>query len=138
MNLKDAIKTLDEVIPPPDNKMVDAEHSRIAIAWKTIREAIIIGQKQTAGRLTAKNEIGLPYFPECFKEPCGGMGCQKKDCQFITKVCEELAAFEDEEEKKGRIPLEQCCMCPGAICPGIQGTPHPEASPCRLWEGRTV
>ena len=25
-----------------------------------------------------------------------------------------------------------CCMCPGAICPGIFGTPHPNPSPCRL------
>lgn len=25
-----------------------------------------------------------------------------------------------------------CCMCPGAICPGIEGTPHPRPSPCRV------
>lgn len=31
------------------------------------------------------------------------------------------------------VAYEQCCMCPGAICPGIPGTPHPEDSPCKLW-----
>ncbi len=45
---------------------------------------------------------GLSYFPECFKEPCFGFGCQKEDCKFITQVCQTLAVFEDEEEKKDK------------------------------------
>lgn len=36
-----AIKTLDAVIPPPGNKMVDLEHLHIAQAWKTIREQLL-------------------------------------------------------------------------------------------------
>ena len=36
-----AIKTLDAVIPPPGNKMVDLEHLPIAQAWKTIREQLL-------------------------------------------------------------------------------------------------
>ncbi len=36
-----AIKTLDAVIPPPEDKMVDLEHFPIANAWKTIREQLL-------------------------------------------------------------------------------------------------
>lgn len=46
MKLQEAIKTLDEVIPPPGNKMVDAAHFNIAAAWKEIRELLTVGKKQ--------------------------------------------------------------------------------------------
>lgn len=36
-----AIRTLDAVIPPPGNRMVDLEHLHIAQAWKTIREQLL-------------------------------------------------------------------------------------------------
>ena len=45
MKMQDAVKTLDEVIPPPDNNMVDLAHLNIAIAWKEIRELFISGKK---------------------------------------------------------------------------------------------
>lgn len=56
MNISDAIKTLDEVIPEPENKMVDYEHLSIAIAWKTVKEEL---QKQiSSGNLTdEKKEV---------------------------------------------------------------------------------
>lgn len=38
--IQSAIRTLDEVIPPPDNKMVDWEHHRIAAAWQTIKQTL--------------------------------------------------------------------------------------------------
>ncbi|MDR2558680.1 MAG: hypothetical protein LBC86_03935 [Oscillospiraceae bacterium] len=41
MNLTDAIRTLDETIPPPQNKMVDRAHMDIAIAWQTIKESLL-------------------------------------------------------------------------------------------------
>ena len=99
MNLKQAITVLDSTIPPSNNKMVDMEHLPIAQAWETIKAALKLGQIQTEGRLTAYND-GLPYFPECFKEPCSGMGCKKKDCEFMTDICRKLAAFEDDEERR--------------------------------------
>lgn len=102
MNLKQAITILDSTIPPSNNAMVDLQHLPIAQAWETIKAAMNIGRKHMEGRLTAYNETGLPYFPECFEEPCSGFGCQKKDCKFITHVCQTLAAFEDEEEKKNK------------------------------------
>ena len=70
MELNKAIETLDAVIPAPDNKMVDGDHKEIAIAWKEIRECLAnLASKPTGGRLTHRNERGLPYFPQCFREP---------------------------------------------------------------------
>ena len=43
----EAIKTLDAVIPPPGNKMVDLEHLPIAQAWKTIREQLLQPKEET-------------------------------------------------------------------------------------------
>lgn len=43
MNIGEAIKTLDEVIPDPNDKTVDLNHLPIAIAWKTVKEEL---QKQ--------------------------------------------------------------------------------------------
>lgn len=102
MKLNEAIETLDAVIPPPNHSTVDLAHLQIAQAWQTVKETIHLQQKETDGRLTARNELGFPYFPECFKKPCEGAGCKKKDCQFITEVCKALALFEDEQQTKDK------------------------------------
>lgn len=71
MKLNDAIKTLDDVIPAPDNKMVDGDHKEIAIAWKEIREYLTnLASKPTGGRLTQRNERGLPrnFCPVCGRQ----------------------------------------------------------------------
>ena len=41
MTLREAINTLDSVIPSPQNKMVDHEHFPIAAAWLDCKEALI-------------------------------------------------------------------------------------------------
>lgn len=41
MDLNEAIKTLDGVIPPPRDKMVDLEHTPIAVAWDTVKKALV-------------------------------------------------------------------------------------------------
>lgn len=46
-------------------------------------------------RLTAGDEHGNAYYPECFKEPCNGGGCTKDMCDFAVEVCDKLAAYED-------------------------------------------
>ncbi|MCI5650372.1 MAG: hypothetical protein MR332_13285 [Fusicatenibacter sp.] len=46
-------------------------------------------------RLTARNEQGYAYFPQCFEEPCNGSGCQKERCEYMNAVCEKLAVYED-------------------------------------------
>lgn len=48
-------------------------------------------------RLTRRIESGKAYFPHCFrKDTCNGMGSDKcTSCEFLLKVCETLAAYED-------------------------------------------
>lgn len=45
-------------------------------------------------RLTERGN-GHAYYPRCFGEPCGGMGCRIKDCPFDGEICERFAAYED-------------------------------------------
>lgn len=99
MTTKESIKILNEVIPPPGNKMVDMEHSRIAVAWETIKEALPRPMERREGRLTSRNALGSAFFPQCFKDPCSGMGCRNDQCGFLIEVCEALATYEDRDEK---------------------------------------
>lgn len=46
-------------------------------------------------RLTARDERGNAYYPECFKEPYNGGGCTKDMCDFAVEACNKLAAYED-------------------------------------------
>lgn len=41
MTLKDAIRIMDDNIPPSNNKMVDFEHFPIAVAWETIKRELM-------------------------------------------------------------------------------------------------
>jgi hypothetical protein len=62
MKLPEAIKTLEENIPPPDNEMVDFDHLHIAVAWKTIKENLCIQENKvcvlsdTDGNMCNKSE----------------------------------------------------------------------------------
>lgn len=49
-------------------------------------------------RLTARNECGDAYYPECY-ERCYGEGSSKKcdDCDYDGKICETLTDYEDTE-----------------------------------------
>lgn len=59
-------------------------------------------RKVTGERLTARDEkAGTAYYPQCFEEPCFGMGCEKKECLLKYAVVEKLAKYEDLEEKVG-------------------------------------
>lgn len=57
MKIQEAIRTLDEVIPSPDNKMVDGEHLEIAIAWKTIRNTLLLKQRETTGWIPVEERL---------------------------------------------------------------------------------
>ena len=46
MNLNEAVKVLDDVIPEPLNKMVDLDHLDIAIAWKVVKEHLDLGETE--------------------------------------------------------------------------------------------
>lgn len=62
------------------------------------------------GRLTARDEkAGTAYYPQCFEEPCLGMGATKKDCSLMWKVAERLVKYEDLEEQ-GRLIKLPCAV----------------------------
>lgn len=46
MNTEQAINLLNENIPDPKNRMVDAAHMNIAIAWKAIKENLLELKKE--------------------------------------------------------------------------------------------
>ncbi len=61
--------------------------------------------------------------------------------------CIELLGIDGENskaivrEKLIAIRNETCCMCLGddnGICPGISGIPHPDPTPCTLFDQRRV
>ena len=45
--------------------------------------------------MTERGEDGNAYYPQCFKEPCEGMGCKIEQCKFSEAACDRLAAYED-------------------------------------------
>ena len=48
-------------------------------------------------RMTERSERGNAYYPQCFKEPCEGMGCKIEQCKFSEAACDRLAAYEDSK-----------------------------------------
>lgn len=57
-------------------------------------------------RLTARDPAGNAYFPECFKEPCGGGGCTKDHCVFLDSVCDKLAGYEEQGDQTEKLLAE--------------------------------
>lgn len=57
-------------------------------------------------RLTARDPAGNAYFPECFEEPCGGGGCTKDHCEFLDRVCDKLAGYEEQGEQEEKLLAE--------------------------------
>lgn len=106
MNLKDAIKALDEVIPPPDNKMVDAEHSRIAFAWQAVRDAVLTHKDEESQPLLIFSKRG--DLAEAFKKWASENGV--KDCPFsvvtflyscgLINIGKALEFIEEQKEEK--------------------------------------
>ena len=45
--------------------------------------------------LTARNKEGGAYYPICIDGPCDGEGCIRENCNFDSRICEKLAAYED-------------------------------------------
>lgn len=90
MTLKEAVDTLDGVIPAPDNKMVDLDHLSIAIAWQCIKAALPPIQDD-GGALTYQdirpeiNELCKEH-PGCWRIPAADAECP------YTDVCREKYA----------------------------------------------
>ena len=63
-------------------------------------EDIYRAYKEEPHRLTRRSEDGTAYFYRCFDgKPCNG-GCEAKNCDMLDRVCEKLATYEDNEEKR--------------------------------------
>lgn len=73
-------------------------------------------------RLTKRGEKGFAYFPKCFQEPCGGIGCKIDGYEFMMQVCDRLAAYEDtglEPEDYKRIFYEDAILKLASQCLGL-------------------
>ena len=57
----------------------------------------------TSPRLTGRDVSGTAYL-KCFDgNPCEGCGCEIENCNLMNSVCEKLAYYEEEEEKRNGI-----------------------------------
>lgn len=65
------------------------------------------GKYRDQKRLTARDiSSGCAYFPECFREPCAGMGCKREVCNFFIEVCKRLCDIEEAREAAERSKME--------------------------------
>lgn len=101
MDLNEAKELLESRIA-----IIKSDYPEMADYREALEMAVNALEKQTVkatgGRLTARDEkFGTAYFPQCFEEPCLGMGCMKKECMFKYTVAERLAKYKDLEEKIG-------------------------------------
>ena len=73
---------------------------RCVVCGDIIPEGIMYcpNHNKEKNRLTKRDlNAGTAYFPECFKNPCLGIGCKKEDCSFLCKVAEKLCSYEELE-----------------------------------------
>lgn len=101
MTLKEAVDTLDGVIPAPNNKMVDRDHLAIAIAWQCIKAALPPFQGDTEKRVLTYEDI-RPEISRfcvenhgCWYRPKEELNCPYLDvCLYVgtNKAREELEA----------------------------------------------
>lgn len=101
MDLSEATEILKERIA-----LIKSDYPEIVDYREALEMAVNALEKRkvkvTGERLTARDEkAGTAYYPQCFEEPCFGMGCEKKECLLEYAVVEKLAKYEDLEEKVG-------------------------------------
>lgn len=109
MNKEEAIKVLDGVIPSPDNKMVDAAHLNIALAWQTLK----LEFEKTLGRSEATNydviqKLSAPKFaalitsfdctPGAYCDICAYAGNCKPNAKCINGVIKWLKSEYNAKE----------------------------------------
>ena len=61
MKLSEAIKILDDTIPPPGNKMYDGDRMDIGIAWKVIKTCLCEPAKKLRGLCRYAGECELNF-----------------------------------------------------------------------------
>lgn len=89
MTIEEAIKKLDENIPPHDSKMVDLEHFPIAVAWETVKEELEQTRKETAKEIL----LDLKYNLEASQpqDVLDGKQCASNDYHNIIGWIDEIA-----------------------------------------------
>lgn len=92
MTREEAIKILDEVIPPPEHHTVDLDHLRIAQAWLCIKETLTV-EKHGEWKKAGDN------FWDCSE--CGQriFSMSKQDREEFHKWCGRCGAKMDERSK---------------------------------------
>ena len=62
-------------------------------------------------RMTERSESGHAYYPQCFKEPCDGVGCEIEQCKFSEEACDRLAAYEDTGIEPEEVETVKLALC---------------------------
>lgn len=62
-------------------------------------------------RMTERSESGHAYYPQCFKEPCEGVGCEIEQCKFSEEACDRLAAYEDTGIEPEAVETVKLALC---------------------------
>ena len=99
MDLSEATEILKERIA-----VIKSDYPEMADYREALEMAVNAHEKRTVKvtgeRLTARDEkAGTASYPQCFEEPCFGVGCEKKECLLKHAVVEKLAKYEDLEER---------------------------------------
>ena len=68
-------------------------------------------------RSTKRDLDGYAYFPCCFEEPSCGYGyvCKMPECNFLRKVCDRIAAYEDTGLEPNEVEAVKNAMMGKAI-----------------------
>ena len=62
-------------------------------------------------RMTERSESGHAYYPQCFKEPCEGVGFEIEQCKFSEAACDRLAAYEDTGLEPEAVETVKLALC---------------------------
>lgn len=88
MTREEAIKILDEVIPPPEHHTVDLDHLRIAQAWAYIKEVLTAEPKHGRWEGDTCSVCGFSWCDVTYEAP-----------QAEMSFCPNCGARMDEVEK---------------------------------------
>ena len=132
------------------NKQMKAEVERLT-AWANDLQSgmyvncVYCGHRYGPGETTPVSMADAlkEHIEHCPEHPMSKLKAESEQLQAELKKETELRMFFEkasrfigqENFKAFAAGASRCCMCPGAICPGIPGTPHPEPSSCRLTGG---
>lgn len=97
MTRKEAIRILDEVIPPPEHHTVDLDHLRIAQAWLCIKETLT-DESVKHGRWIKHKDRACWYCSECVTDDyyAYSHNCDTGVYELQDKFCPNCGVRMDE------------------------------------------